>query len=247
MADMNELLDETLADADQELNDTIGEAGSEEPVDTPTESPAEEEVPVEEEEDEYSNGTQFAAIYNRFLEKITDDMYMELTPEDTIRDLQNLLTDAIPGFEFPRVDLSDYKIQTKVINEADAKPGDFILAVLWQELPEDGEQQAPDVLVERSCFKAKLSTEEINILALLMKQGWVQRQVSSVEVTRMKYSGSDFKMTSQANHLSRLLALLSEAQRESLHMQRLYKRRKLNPDGTYSSNWSSLREKRVFR
>ena len=25
-------------------------------------------------EDEYSEGTQFAAIYNRFLEKITDDM-----------------------------------------------------------------------------------------------------------------------------------------------------------------------------
>ena len=63
----------------------------------------------------------------------------------------------------------------------------------------------------------------------------------------MKYTGSDFKMTSQANHLSRLLALLSEAQRESLHMQRLYKRRKLNADGTYSSNWSSLRERSVFR
>ena len=237
MADMNELLDETLADADQALNDTIGETGSEEPVDTPTESPAEEDVPVEE-EDEYSNGTQFAAIYNRFLEKITDDMYMELTPEDTIRDLQNLLTDAIPGFEFPRVDLSDYKIQTKVINEADAKPGDFILAVLWQELPEDGEQQAPDVLVERSCFKAKLSTEEINILALLMKQGWVQRQVSSVEVTRMKYSGSDFKMTSQANHLSKLLSLLAECQRQSHHMQRLYKRRYTDENGEIHSNWT---------
>ena len=241
MADMNELLDETLADADQELNDTIGETGSEEPVDTPTESPAEEEVPVEE-EDEYSNGTQFAAIYNRFLEKITDDMYMELTPEDTIRDLQNLLTDAIPGFEFPRVDLSDYKIQTKVINEADAKPGDFILAVLWQELPEDGEQKAPDVLVERSCFKAKLSTEEINILALLMKQGWVQRQVSSVEVTRMKYSGSDFKMTSQANHLDKLMKLKNETERMDHHYQRLYKRRKLNDDGSISSNWSCLIE-----
>ena len=25
-------------------------------------------------------GTQFSTIYNRFLEKITDDMYMELTP-----------------------------------------------------------------------------------------------------------------------------------------------------------------------
>ena len=36
-------------------------------------------------------GTPFLEIYNRFLGKITDDMYMELTPEDTIRDLRNLL------------------------------------------------------------------------------------------------------------------------------------------------------------
>ena len=184
--------------------------------------------------------TQFSTVYNRFLGKITDDMYMELTPEDTIRDLQNLLTDAIPGFEFPRVDLSDYKIQTKVINEADAKPGDFILAVLWQELPEDGEQQAPDVLVERSCFKAKLSTEEINILALLMKQGWVQRQVSSVEVTRMKYSGSDFKFTSQANHMSKLLVLKKDYERMGFHLQRLYKRRKKDDKGNIRSTMGNI-------
>jgi hypothetical protein len=55
----------------------------------------------------------------------------------------------------------------------------------------------------------------------------------------MKYSGSDFKMTSQANHLSKLLNLLKESQRESLHMQRLYKRRKLDTaSGEYRSNWS---------
>ena len=75
-----------------------------------------------------------------------------------------------------------------------------------------------------------------------MKQGWVQRQVTSIEVTRMKYTGSDFKMTSQANHLGKLLSLLEESRRDAFHMQRLYKRRKLNDDGTYSSNWSSLRE-----
>ena len=157
--------------------------------------------------------------------------------------IQVLLTDAISGFEFPRVNLQDYDIKTEVINEADAKPGDFILAVLWSELPEDGEQMAPDVKVERSAFAATLTSEEMNILALLMKQSWIQRQVASIEVTRMKYSGSDFKMTSQANHLSKLLNLLAEAQRESKYMQRLYKRRKLNDDGTYSSNWSALREK----
>ena len=239
MADMYDLSNEPSID------ETVEGDGASQAPSIPS-TPLVPATPIEP-EDEYSEGTQFAAIYNRFLEKITDDMYMELTPEDTIRDLQNLLTDAIPGFEFPRVNLSDYKIRTKVINQADARPGDFILAVLWQELPEDGEEQYPDVLVERSSFKAKLTTEEINILALLMKQGWVQRQVSSIEVTRMKFTGSDFKMTSQANHLSRLLALLKEAQRESLHMQRLYKRRKLNTDGTYSSNWSSLRDRSVFR
>ena len=197
--------------------------------------------------EKFSTGTRFSVIYNRFLEKITDDMYMELTPEDTIRDLQNLLIDAIPGFEFPRVCLDDYYIHTEIINEADALPGDFILAVLWGELPEDGEMKAPNVLVERSSFAATLSSEEINILALLMKQGWVQRQVTSIENTRMKYSGSDFKMTSQANHLQKLLSLLEESRRDSFHMQRLYKRRKKDKDGHYESNWSVLRERSALR
>ena len=223
------------------------------PSEPPSEDQGEEETPPEEdkkdEDDgvEHYTGTQFSAVYNRFLGKITDDMHMELTPEDTIRDLQNLLIDAIPGFEFPRVIIDDYEIKTQIINEADVKPGDFILAVLWHELPEDTEELVPDVLIENSCFKYNLTTEEINILALLMKVGWVQRQVSSIENIRMKYSGTDFKMTSQANHLSKLLSLLSEAQRESLHMQRLYKRRKVDSEGRITSNWSSVMEKHVFK
>ena len=75
-----------------------------------------------------------------------------------------------------------------------------------------------------------------------MKQGWVQRQVTSIENTRMKYSGADFKMTSQANLLAKLLSLLQESRRDSFHMQRLYKRRKIDSNGTYASNWSSLME-----
>ena len=75
-------------------------------------------------------GTQFTEIYNRFLGKITDDMYMELTPEDTIRDLRVLLIDAIPGFEFPRKILEDYSIETLVIREDEAKEGDFIIGVV---------------------------------------------------------------------------------------------------------------------
>ena len=187
-------------------------------------------------------GTQFATVYNRFLGKITDDMYMELTPEDTIKDLRTLITDAIPGFEFPRKVLDDYVIKTEVMREDEVKEGDFIIGVIWGELPEDGGQLIPDVYVERSYFGAELTSEEINILAILMMNGWLQRQVTSIENTRMKYSGSDFKFTSQANHLAKLLSLLEETQRQSHHMQRLYKRRKRDAEGNISSNWSVLRE-----
>lgn len=192
-------------------------------------------------------GTKFSEIYNRFLEKITDDMYMELTPEDTIRDLQHLLIDAIPGFEFPRKNLQDYEIKIVQIREDLVTEDDFIIGVIWNDLLEDPESEVPDVLVEQSSFSADLTSEEINILALLMKCGWVQRQVSSIENTRMKYSGADFKMTSQANHLSKLLSLLSEAQRESFHMQRLYKRRKLDDNGVYQSEWYLFGKNRAMR
>ena len=185
-------------------------------------------------------GTLFASVYNRFLGKITDDMYMELTPEDTVKDLQNLIIDAIPGFEFPRVDLYDYEVRLAEISEDELEPDDFILGTVWGEIP-DANAQAPQVIVDRSSFGVELSPEEINILALLMKQSWVQRQVTSIENTRMKYSGADFKMTSQANHLSKLLNLLEESRRDSFHMQRLYRRRKRTDKG-YESNWSVLRE-----
>lgn len=158
-------------------------------------------------------GTPFTQVYNRFLGKITDDMYMELTPEDTVRDLRNLLIDAIPGFEFPRINLLNYTIV-----------------------------EAENALEEESSFAADLTSEEVNILAILMMISWTQRQVTSIENTRMKYSSSDFKFTSQANHLAKLLTLLKETQRQSHHMQRLYKRRKTDENGRYESNWSILRD-----
>lgn len=185
--------------------------------------------------------TQFSAVYNRFLGQITDDLYLELTPEDTLRDLQNLLINAIPGFEFPRKNLYDYTIEVREIPENELIPDDFVLGTVWGDL-DSSLLEIPKVLVDKSRFNVELTSEEINILALLMKQGWVQRQVTSIENTRMKYSGSDFKMTSQANHLSKLLSLLTESRRDSFHMQRLYKRRKTADDGSYRSNWSSLME-----
>ena len=164
-------------------------------------------------------GTKFSAVYDCFLGKITDDMYMELTPHDTMRDLQSLLLDAIPGFEFPRKNINNYTIAVAAQTDSDDDTIKYI----------DN---------DNSCFDAELSQEEVNILAILMMCGWLQRQVTSIENTRMKYSGSDFKFTSQANHLAKLITLLNECQRQSHHMQRLYKRRKMDSKGNITSNWS---------
>ena len=112
--------------------------------------------------------TTFEEIYDRFFGKITDDMYVEWTKEDTKKDVKNILIDAIPGFEFPHFPLYDYN--------------------------EDS-------------YNCHLTSEEINILAILMYNTWLQRQVASIENTRQKFSGSDFKMTSQANHLDKLIKL----------------------------------------
>ena len=177
-------------------------------------------------------GTCFTEVYNRFLGKVTDDMYMELTPQDTIRDLRNLLIEAIPGFEFPRKNLGNYTLNTTTKSASTIEEADFVISS-----DEDG-----NVLLETSAFSEDLTSEEINILAILMMINWVQRQITSIENTRMKYSGSDFKFTSQANHLAKLLTLLKETQRQSHHMQRLYKRRRHSETGAYESNWSVLGE-----
>ena len=117
--------------------------------------------------------TQFSAVYNRFLGKITDDLYLELTPEDTVRDLQNLLLDAIPGFEFPRKNLYNYTIEVKEVSEDESASEDFILGTVWGDVEDINISEIPKVLVDKSHFKCELTEEEINILALLMKQGWV--------------------------------------------------------------------------
>lgn len=176
-------------------------------------------------------------------------MYIELTPEDTLRDLQMLLLNSLSGFEFPRFQLNNYSINLITKNRSELTDNDFIIGPVWAEPNEDGvidNQEDEEVYVDESVFNCELTPEEVNIIAILMMCSWVQRQVTSIENTRMKYSGSDFKMTSQANHLQKLMGLLSECQHQSVHMQRLYKRRRLiqNDDspfnGLYRSNWDVL-------
>jgi len=58
----------------------------------------------------------------------------------------------------------------------------------------------------------------------------------------MKYSGSDFKFTSQANHMQKLLQMKKDYEREGFHLQRLYKRRILDLNGVYHSTIPKIME-----
>jgi hypothetical protein len=97
-----------------------------------------------------------------------------------------------------------------------------------------------DYDLDKKSYNIQLSLEEINIIAVYMVVGWLTQQLASVEQTRMKYSGSDFKFTSQANHMSKLLQLKKDFEREGFHLQRLYKRRKTDKNGIVRSTFGEI-------
>lgn len=150
-------------------------------------------------------GTAFNDIYVRFKAKITDDMYMELTPGETDSLLKEILLNSLHNFEFPRVNLYDYN--------------------------EDLEE-----------YNIQLTAEEQNIIATYMIVEWLSQQLASVENVRMKYSGSDFKFTSQANHMAKIQAMKKDYERRGFHLQRLYKRRKADDNGIMRSTFGSIME-----
>ena len=63
------------------------------------------------------------------------------------------------------------------------------------------------LVYDETSFLEDLTEEEINILANLMLEGWLQRQITSIDNTKQKYYGNSFKLTSQAAHLTSLMKL----------------------------------------
>ena len=171
--------------------------------------------------------TPFSIIYDSFLSKITDDMYMELTELDTFSMLQELLLSAIPKFEFPRVDLNNYELL------------DIEDQITYTGI-ESENQLVSGVIYSSGYFNCRLNIEEINILSTYMIVEWLGQQLASIENVRLKYSGSDFKFTYQANHLQKVLVLKKDYEREGFHLQRLYKRRKKDSNGIFKSTFGEI-------
>ena len=110
-------------------------------------------------------------------------------------------------------------------------------ALHWFEFPRVNIYDFNEELEE---YNILLSKEEINIISTYMVVEWFGYQIASVENTRMKYSGSDFKFTSQANHMQKLLQLQKDYERKGFHLQRLYKRRKADENGIMRSTFGSI-------
>jgi len=171
--------------------------------------------------------TSFLTIYDAFFSRITDDMYLELTKEDTYQMLQDLLVNSLPRFEFPRFDIFDYELGS------------------WGYLGEyDGIESNDNEVTAYGwvggTFNIQLTGEEINIIALNMVIEWLGQQLDTTENTRMKYSGSDFKFTSQANHMAKLKVTIDSHKQDCLHLQRIYRRRIRTVDGQIQSTMGTI-------
>lgn len=150
--------------------------------------------------------TSFDEMEDFFLAGITDDMYLELTEEDTKQILDEILLAALPSFEFPK---------NKNLLEVD---------------------------LDSREFDDDLTTEEMMIIRQYMIAEWIGYQLATVDNVRQKYSGSDFKLTSQASHIKQLVAMKKEYESRGFHLQRLYCRREIDKDGNFKSTFSKIME-----
>ena len=162
-------------------------------------------------------GTSFFKIYCRFLEKITDDMYLELTFDETVKILDSLFFDSLSEFTYPRFHINDYDVEAET--EAVDKDGQPIL---------------------KGAFKEVLTNEEQDIIAEIMLLNWIRRQLYDTRIIRMRYSTSDFKQTSQAAHMQRLNAIVADQQRRIRQKLNLYSKRKIDKDGYIVPNADNL-------
>ena len=172
--------------------------------------------------------TSFNTIYDSFTDRITSTLFMEMTELDLTRQLQSILLNALPLFEFPRFDLYDYE------------EGTYEDLGVYKGV-ESGGVEVPATGWVGGTFNTHLTLDEINILSSAMVVEWLGQQLATTENTKLKYSGSDFKFTSQANHMSKLKVMKDSYTQDCFKLQRLYKRRKI-VDGQVRSTMSQIVE-----
>ena len=131
--------------------------------------------------------TLYSDIYNKFLTDIKDDSLLDFTVEERMEILDGLLKKSISRFKACQTDLLD---RTERISATENTP-----AVEGQ-------------------FNQDLTEEEMNILATIMRKYWLNDKIYNLELLQQKMTSKDWKLTSQAEHLLRLIALNQELDKE---------------------------------
>lgn len=131
--------------------------------------------------------TLYSDIYNKFLTDIKDDSLLDFTVEERMEILDGLLKKSISRFKACQTDLLD---RTERIPATENTP-----AVEGQ-------------------FNQDLTEEEKLILATIMRKYWLNDKIYNLELLQQRMTTKDWKLTSQAGHLLRLIALNQELDKE---------------------------------
>lgn len=140
--------------------------------------------------------TSLEKIYEKFFDKITDDMYILISEEETNQQLYGILESAIVYFRFPKFNSEDF---------------------------------------DENGFSADLTREEIQIIATLMVIEWLKLQNNNIDLLKLKYTGAEFKIYSQANHIDKIAEWLTKYKTENIDLQHLYGKREIMDTGAVSS------------
>ena len=108
--------------------------------------------------------TTYSEVYNNFLNRITDDMYVSYTEQETYDDLCPMLKIAITRIYLPK---EDVKTEILGVGSTEENP-------IYE-------------------FNSELSMETIDMLALLMVREWLNRQMNTVRIMETQFTGSDAK------------------------------------------------------
>ena len=154
-----------------------------------------EEIETEDE----SQVTTFQEMYDFFLSGITDDMFMELTKEDTDDLLEEILVAAVPYFEFPKwadpfdLDMEDKKFTAKLTIEEKRIIRDYMI-VEWI-----GFQLANVDLIRQKYSGSDISlTSQANHMKelLAMKQEYERRAFHLQRVYCRRFKDKDGRVRS---------------------------------------------------
>ena len=120
------------------------------------------------------NVTLFCEVYCKFLSKITDEMYLELTYQDTLQILKSMLLSAIVNFKFPKNNIRNYYLAPLNNTNCDSEAFEFFNEKTMQNdfieyCDCSSILHCTEDLNSLDHWLTKLSIDEIEILSLSMK------------------------------------------------------------------------------